>query len=126
MPVDNGRERVIPEEWDKSSLPSTGHALRFKVQEGLFANNFSAEQLNPVSRYALARSSLLFDLAEKGKDITLSPDEIDTLAASFEEISFQLGDGSLFDPEQPKQPSRRLSAVGFVRRALKRVVPGTS
>lgn len=118
--------RIIPEEWDESPLSSTGHGpIDFDAKEGFFANNFKAGQLNAIAEYAFARSRPLFEIADRGKDVTLSPAEIRTLADSFEEVAFQLGDGVLFDSEQ----SQKFSCPGimsFVRRALHRAAPRTA
>lgn len=96
--------------WNKENFSETTMHILSKSSDGYIENNYTAARLNAIAEYGFARSRPLFDLAdrlaEKGDTITLTAEEVRTLADGFETLAFRVGDGVVYDkPPVPTKPS---------------------
>jgi hypothetical protein len=83
--------------------------IAFDSSGYLLENQFSAEHLNAIARYAFLGSRALFklrkDLKDSGEEeITFTSEELFRLGDHLEEIAFRLGDGCLRE-NAPKDPA---------------------
>jgi len=80
---------TLPEEWRESPVIEP-HAPETVC---LDLSNITPERLNGVALFSFSRGDFLWALADHGRPVTFSAQQLQLLADAFETIGAELGDG---------------------------------